>query len=114
MASNNVITLTLEISARDYETLLSRPEIRNLIEDGRTLSFAARESRDEAFGRVEWVDEDIRNALEVGDYPVTDENVSIIRSKLSKHWFTDAMIECGWEYIHEVIRQELERPEEEV
>lgn len=108
--SDNVITLTLEISARDCETLFSRPEIRKLIEDGRTLSFMAREPGDEAFGRVEWVDEDIRNALENLSYPVTDENVSIIRDKLSKHWFTDAMIECGWSYIYDVIQHELNDP----
>lgn len=63
--------------------------------------------KEDWFGIVRWCDDDIRTALEDAGKEVNDENVSKIRQALDNHWFTDYMIEHGWEYINETVRNEL-------
>lgn len=54
----------------------------------------------EWFGEVRWCDEDLENALDDNGYPVTEKNVSKLRRECDSHWFTDYMIEAGWDYIN--------------
>lgn len=58
---------------------------------------------DEWFGVVRWCDDDIKNALEVQGYPVTENNIAKLRSICEHHSFTDYMIEQGWEYMYDSI-----------
>lgn len=62
------------------------------------------------FGCVRWMNEDIADALESADVPVTEENVTAVRAKCEHHAFTDAQIDTGWSYINayvsEVFQQE--------
>lgn len=55
------------------------------------------------FGQVRWCEEDLKNALEVQGYPVTENNVAKLYSLCTHHFFTDCMIERGWEYIYDQI-----------
>lgn len=57
----------------------------------------------EWFGQVRWCEEDLRNALECCDYPVTENNIAKLYAICDKHWFTDVMIEAGWQYMYENI-----------
>ena len=59
----------------------------------------------DTFGTVRWYDEDIRNALERADIEPTAENVAKIRDKCSHHFFTDCMIETGWNCIDAYIAE---------
>ena len=54
----------------------------------------------EWFGEVRWCDEDLENALDDNGYLVTEKNVSKLRRECDSHWFTDYMIEAGWDYIN--------------
>lgn len=56
------------------------------------------------FGDVRWCDDDIRNELDLLDVDITDENVERVRNLCSKHWFTDRMIEAGWEALEDAVR----------
>jgi hypothetical protein len=56
-----------------------------------------------SFGRVEWSREDLENALEVQGYPVTENNVKKLYDICNNHWFTDYMIEMGWNYMYDNI-----------
>lgn len=55
------------------------------------------------FGRVRWCDEDIAEALEQREIKATEEAVFKVRNRLESHWFTDHMIEAGWDYIFATI-----------
>lgn len=57
----------------------------------------------EWFGVVRWCEADLKNALEVQGYPVTENNVSKLYNLCASHWFTDHMIEAGWEYMYNMI-----------
>ena len=57
----------------------------------------------EWFGQVRWCEEDLINALECCDYPVTDNNIAKLYAICDKHWFVDVMIEAGWQYMYENI-----------
>ena len=57
------------------------------------------------FGEVRWCEEDLKNALEVQGYPVTENNISRLYSLCEHHFFTDCMIERGWEYMYDQIGQ---------
>ena len=57
----------------------------------------------EFFGEVKWHKDDLKNALEVQGYPVTDNNVEKLYEICNSHWFTDYMIEMGWEYMYNNI-----------
>lgn len=54
----------------------------------------------EWFGEVRWCNADLENALDDNGYPVTEKNVSKLRRECDSHWFTDYMIEAGWDYIN--------------
>ncbi len=55
---------------------------------------------EEWFGQVRWCDEDLENALEVQGYSVTKKNIEKLRALCNNHWFTDYMIEAGWNYMY--------------
>lgn len=57
----------------------------------------------EYFGEVKWSREDLENALEVQGYPVTENNIEKLYSLCNSHWFTDYMIETGWQYMYDNI-----------
>ena len=57
----------------------------------------------EWFGQVRWCDDDLKVALEDQGYPVTENNIAKLYALCDKHWFTDQMIEAGWEYINAQI-----------
>ena len=57
----------------------------------------------EYFGEVKWHREDLENALEVQGYPVTENNIRKLYAICDTHWFTDYMIEMGWNYMYDHI-----------
>lgn len=61
------------------------------------------ENHNETFGAICWATEDLENALDVNDLPVTEENVANLFNALNHHSFTDCMISAGWDYIYELI-----------
>ena len=61
------------------------------------------ENRKEWFGEVRWCEEDLKNALEVQGYPVTENNIAKLYEACNSHWFTDFMVERGWEYMYDMI-----------
>ena len=65
------------------------------------------ENRSEYFADIAWCDEDIESALEMEEKEVTEENVAKIRKALDNHFFTDWLIEQGWNYIYDVINSEI-------
>lgn len=61
------------------------------------------DKRKEWFGQVRWCDEDLENALEVQGYSVTENNIEKLRALCNNHWFTDYMIEAGWNYMYDNV-----------
>lgn len=68
------------------------------------ISQYERQNSEKWFGEVRWCDEDIRGELELLDVDSTDENVERVRDLCSRHWFTDRMIEAGFEAIDEAVK----------
>lgn len=54
----------------------------------------------EWFGIVRWCEDDLKMALEQQGYPVTENNIAKLRAMCEHHFFTDCMIEAGWEYMY--------------
>ena len=52
------------------------------------------------FGKVKWCEEDLKNALEVQDIPVTKNNIAKLRSICESDEFTEYQIQAGWEYMY--------------
>ena len=68
------------------------------------------------FGKVQWDDEDLRNALDLQGYPQTEKNISLLRSACEKSGFVEAQIAAGWDYMYTQIyelRNELSSVEAE-
>lgn len=57
----------------------------------------------EWFGMVRWCEDDLKNALEVQGYPVTENNIAKLYNICSHHSFEDCMIEAGWEFMYNNI-----------
>lgn len=57
----------------------------------------------EWFGQVRWCEEDFETALKENGYPVTENNINKLMAACQSHWFTDHMVEAGWEYIYNNI-----------
>lgn len=57
----------------------------------------------EWFGIVRWCEDDLKCALEDKGYPATENNIAKLHSICSPHFFTDVMIERGWEFMHDSI-----------
>lgn len=72
-------------------------------EMGIKLLMVKLEDDDDWFGKVRWCEEDLESALKKKGYPITDNNVSKLRSMCEHHFFTDCMIERGWDYIEDQI-----------
>lgn len=58
---------------------------------------------DEYFGVVRWHKADLESALEDHNIAVTENNIDKLFGLVNNHWFTDFMIERGWEYINEMF-----------
>ena len=68
------------------------------------------ELRKDAFGIVEWNDDDIIAALQDDGIDPTLENIGAIRTALeNSHRLCDAQIEAGWSVIHAVISEVLNK-----
>ncbi len=59
----------------------------------------------ETFGSVRWHDEDVADALEQAGLPATEENITAVRAKCEHHYFVDAQIDTGWNYINAYISE---------
>jgi hypothetical protein len=57
----------------------------------------------EWFGKVRWCEDDLKEALRVQGYAITENNIAKLRQLCESHWFTDHMIEAGWEYMYSHI-----------
>ena len=57
----------------------------------------------EWFGEVRWCNADLEAALNDKGYPLTENNIAKLRAKCESHWFTDHLIEAGWDYIDSQI-----------
>jgi hypothetical protein len=57
----------------------------------------------EWFGVVRWCEDDLKDALATVGYPVTDNNISKLYDICNSHWFTDHMVQAGWEYMYDNI-----------
>lgn len=62
----------------------------------------------EWFGIVRWCKDDLISALTDRGYPATEHNIATLYNLCNQHWFTDNMIETGWEYIYNKIDSECE------
>ena len=71
--------------------------------DGICLTVTLENDEDDWFGEVRWCEEDLRNALEVQGYPVTENNIAKLYAMCNHHHFTDCMIERGWDYMYALI-----------
>lgn len=57
----------------------------------------------EWFGEVKWHKDDLENVLEYCDYPVTENNIKKLYEICNSHWFTDYIIEMGFQYMYDNI-----------
>ena len=57
----------------------------------------------EWFGQVRWCEEDLINALEVQNYPVTENNIAKLRAACEGRGFTEFMVQAGWEFMYNTI-----------
>ena len=56
------------------------------------------------FGVVRWQLDDIKAALADRGYPITQDNIDeIVTNCVNNHFFTDTMIEAGWDMIYATI-----------
>lgn len=55
------------------------------------------------FGQVRWCEDDLKMALEDQGYPATENNIAKLYEICQSHWFTDHMIEVGWQYMYDNI-----------
>lgn len=58
---------------------------------------------DEWFGMIRWHEDDLKEALEYQLHPATENNIAKLRSICNSHWFTDHLIQSGWEYMYSHI-----------
>lgn len=64
------------------------------------------------FGKVEWNEEDIINALDLYGLDITDDLVDEVISKCEdKNRIQEAMIEAGWNVIYSIL-DDIEEGEE--
>ncbi len=66
------------------------------------------------FGIVRWSDEDIATRLQDFGFDAGAENISIIRRNCEHHFFTDSMIETGWNCIDSYINENRKILKEEI
>jgi hypothetical protein len=62
-------------------------------------------TKDEWFGIVRWCEDDIHEALINNGYEPTEEAIRLIRKNCEHHYFKDAMVETGWDYINAYIAE---------
>lgn len=93
------------IPVRDLSKQVVSVEFDEEIYEEMGIQLLALEIKDDNdwFGLVRWCEEDLEEALKEQGYPVTENNVSKLHSLCERHFFTDCMIERGWDYIYDQI-----------
>ncbi len=67
------------------------------------------QKKEEWFGMVRWCREDLKEALESTDHPVTEDNIDALFCALDNDEdLIERMISAGWDFIYDTI-DELER-----
>ena len=62
--------------------------------------------KEEWFGMVRWNKDDLKNALEVTDHLITENNIDELFCALNKNDdFTECMITAGWDFIYDIINK---------
>lgn len=63
------------------------------------------EEQNNCFGTVTWTVEDLENALETQEVPITKENITALYDAVQENIdkLTEKMIEAGWNYIYDII-----------
>ena len=57
----------------------------------------------EYFGEVKQYEDDLKNVLEVREFPLTENNIAKLRTICESHWFTDFIIEAGLTFMYNNI-----------
>lgn len=65
------------------------------------------ENNNNYFGVVRWCAEDVADAIEMQGFEPTEENVNTVMAELSESALTATMIQAGWEYLYNLVNQEL-------
>lgn len=60
----------------------------------------------DSFAKIEWCDEDLRQALFEKGFATTEENIEIIKTHKLKKALSYSSIEDGWAFIYEEIRKQ--------
>lgn len=55
------------------------------------------------FGEIAWGKADLEVAFKNNGLPATENNINRLYLICSHHWFKDAMIEAGWNFINSNI-----------
>lgn len=58
----------------------------------------------EYFAHVSWCNSDLEQALTDIGVDATPEKIAALRAKVDNHWFSDYLISCGWDYLHDIAR----------
>lgn len=61
------------------------------------------ENKNDWFGIVRWCEDDLINALEVMEYPVTENNIAKLRKLCESNAFIGVMVEAGWDFMYNKI-----------
>ncbi len=65
------------------------------------------ENNNNYFGVVRWCIEDVEDAIEVQGFKPTEENVKTVMAELNETALTAVMIQAGWEYLYNLVNEEL-------
>ena len=66
------------------------------------------ENNNNYFGVVRWCAEDVADAIETQGFEPTEENVKTVMSELNEMALTAVMIQAGWDYLYNLVNEELE------
>lgn len=66
------------------------------------------ENNNNYFGIVRWCEEDVANAIKEQGFEPTEENVKIVMGTLNESAFISFMVQAGWDYLYNIVNQELE------
>ena len=69
----------------------------------------------DTFGEVLWGKDDIETALLDSGYAATQEQIDAVFEECDSHdYFTDSMIEAGWQSLNQVISEVMRRLDKEI
>lgn len=66
------------------------------------------ENNNNYFGVVRWCAEDIADAIETQGFKLTEENINKVMAEFSETALQATMIQAGWDYLYNIVNQELE------